>query len=45
MTLAGHTGLVSCVAYSPDGKHIVLGSFDSTLKVWDADRAIDQSQH
>ena len=24
------------VAYSPDGKHIVSGSGDSTVKVWDA---------
>jgi WD40 repeat protein len=22
------------VAYSPDGKHIVSGSWDSTVKVW-----------
>ena len=24
------------MAYSPDGKHIVSGSCDSTVKVWDA---------
>ena len=24
------------VAYSPDGKHIVSGSDDETVKVWDA---------
>ena len=24
------------VAYSPDGKHIVSGSKDNTVKVWDS---------
>jgi WD40 repeat protein len=38
-TIRGHTARVSCVAYSPDGKRIVSGSGDGTLKVWDADRA------
>ena len=27
---------VTSVAYSPDGKHIVSGSLDSTVKVWDS---------
>ncbi|KIM19707.1 hypothetical protein M408DRAFT_83148, partial [Serendipita vermifera MAFF 305830] len=27
---------ISDVAYSPDGKHIVSGSEDSTLRIWDA---------
>jgi len=35
-TLRGHSDLVFSVAYSPDGKHIVSGSFDSTVKVWDS---------
>ena len=35
-TLRGHSGYVFSVAYSPDGKHIVSGSEDSTVKVWDA---------
>ena len=34
--LRGHTKLVTCVAYSPDGKRIVTGSDDKTLRVWDA---------
>ena len=35
-TLTGHSSAVNCVAYSPDGKHIVSGSWDSTVKVWNA---------
>ena len=35
-TLTGHSGSVFSVAYSPDGKHIVSGSCDNTVKVWDA---------
>ena len=27
---------VRSVAYSPDGKHIVSGSEDQTVKIWDA---------
>ncbi|KAI5116961.1 hypothetical protein M0805_001365 [Coniferiporia weirii] len=27
---------VYCVAYSPDGKHVVSGSYDNTLRIWDA---------
>ena len=35
-TLTGHSNYVTSVAYSPDGKHIVSGSEDSTVKVWDS---------
>ena len=35
-TFYGHTGGVLSVAFSPDGKRIVSGSEDQTLKVWDA---------
>ena len=35
-TLTGHSGWVESVAYSPDGKHIVSGSLDQTVKVLDA---------
>ena len=34
-TLQGHTGGVDSVAVSPDGRHIVSGSGDKTLRVWE----------
>jgi WD40 repeat protein len=35
-TLAGHSGMVLAVAFSPDGQRIASGSTDNTIKVWDA---------
>ena len=35
-TLTGHSREVYSVAFSPDGKHIVSGSRDRTVKVWDS---------
>ena len=32
----GHLSPVSSVAYSPDGKYIVSGSYDGIIKIWDA---------
>ena len=36
LTLRGHTGTVTSVAFSPDGKQVASGSAEGTLKVWDA---------
>jgi len=35
-TLTGHEGAVTSVAYSPDGKYLLTGGEDQTLKLWDA---------
>ena len=32
-----HSDYINWVAFSPDGTKIVSGSYDDTIKVWDAD--------
>ena len=34
--ITGHTDRVSSVSFSPDGKQILSGSYDKTIRIWDA---------
>ena len=34
--LKGHTDAIYSIAFSPDGKHIISGSHDKTIHIWDA---------
>jgi WD40 repeat protein len=35
LTLSGHSGHVFRLAFSPDGRYLASGSWDSTIKIWD----------
>lgn len=36
-TLSGHTSVVTSCTYSPNGQRILSGSWDNTLKIWNAE--------
>jgi WD40 repeat protein len=40
LSLDGHTGMVTSVAYSPDGLYIASGGGDNTARIWEAESGI-----
>jgi WD40 repeat protein len=40
-TFTAHQGRINCVAFSPDGKTLVSGGTDGTVRVWDLGEARD----
>ena len=34
-TFEGHTGAVTSVSFTPDGKRVISGSRDKLVKIWD----------
>jgi WD40 repeat protein len=44
-TLAGHTGFVWSVDFSPDGTRVVSGSHDNLVKIWNTETGAKVSSH
>src|SRR5262249_21752664 len=44
LRLRGHTGLVSRVAFSPDGQRLASGDADSLIYLWDVSAAVPREQ-
>ena len=36
----GHTDGITCTSYSPNGRQIISGSNDNTIRVWDAETGV-----
>ena len=44
LELKGHSDSVTSVSFSRDGKRVVSGSFDETVRIWDAETGQQQQE-
>ncbi len=44
-TLTGHQGVVDALTFTPDGRHIVSGAWDKTVRFWDAETGRENAVH
>lgn len=44
-TLVGHQGRVDAIAFTPDGRHLVSGSWDKTIRFWDPEAGEEVAAH
>lgn len=44
-TLARHQAVVSAIAFSPDGRSLLSGAWDNSVRVWDIDRRVERSSY
>lgn len=42
LTLKGHGGGASCLAFSPDGKLLAVGTGEGTVKIWNVNDTAGQ---
>jgi WD40 repeat protein len=41
LSMKGHTGGVTAISVTPDGRHAISGSSDGTFKVWDMESGVE----
>jgi WD40 repeat protein len=45
VALARHQGVVSALAFGPDGRTLYTGGWDNAVQTWDLDRGAERATH